>query len=83
MLNKDIISPEIPYATFSDELINGTPERLTAYLNFGEDMFSILSTNDLFYSDPVKTVEVIQKIRKIYNAHLHELSKIRRVSDQN
>jgi hypothetical protein len=65
LLNGDIISPEIVYAEFSDQIIDGQAENIVNALNHGHDMLMIYKEmrDNLHISN---VVEMLSRLESAY-----------------
>lgn len=61
LLNADIISPEIVYAEFSNELVDGEAERMVNSMNFGHEMLSIYDD----FRDNMHVVNVVEMLKRM------------------
>jgi len=68
LLNADIISPEIEYAEFSDELTPGTAERLVNSMNQGDEMMMIYKQmrDDMHIANVLNMLERMEHIYAIW-----------------
>lgn len=79
MLNADIISPEIVYASFSDELVDGVAEGMVNSMNCGHEMLTIYSDfrDDLHITN---VADMLKKMEAVYQKWSEEDYRIRRSS---
>ena len=77
LLNKDIYTPDMPYATFSEELTPVTKHEIVTELNYGSDMLKIF--NEL-HAD-MRIVNVVDKIIEmevVFQAYSYKLYELQR-----
>jgi len=77
LLNGDIIQPEIPYATFSDDLNKEDAKRIVCNLNHGHDLMMIYKEcrTNLHVKSVVEMLERMEKVFLQYDSEMYLISK--------
>jgi hypothetical protein len=75
LLNAEIVSPEYPFAEFSDELCKDIPRKIVSTLNHGDDVLNILGKYHGL-NDFIMTTEMVKELKDAYGRYLFDQYRI-------